>query len=139
MLAALRMPIRYDIDEERSLLRTRCVGGTMSLAEVVDHFKELRADPRLPKRVNVLLDLTALVSAPERDQLRSVVAEVKEIGASVRWGVLAVAARTDLIFGMSRIFAVFVDDLFSNTGVFRQLAEAERWIDAQIAGHLRGG
>ena len=127
------MPIRYDIDEERSLLRTRCVGGTMSLAEVVDHFKELRADPRLPKRVNVLLDLTALVSAPERDQLRSIVSEMKDVGASLRWGVLAVAARTDLLFGMSRILGVFVEDVFTNTGVFRQLSEAERWIDAQMA------
>jgi len=104
-----------------------------TLAEVALHFKELRADPRLPKRVNVLLDLTALVSAPERDQLRSVVAEMKEVGASLHWGVLAVAARTDLIYGMSRIFAVFVEDVFSNTGVFRQLSEAERWIDAQMA------
>jgi hypothetical protein len=127
------MPILYDIDETRSLIRTRCVGVT-TLAEVVDHFKELRADPRLPKRPNVLLDLTALVSAPERDQLRSVVAEMKEVGASLHWGVLAVVARTDLLFGMSRILAVFVEDVFSNTGVFRQLAEAERWIDAQIAG-----
>jgi len=125
------MPIRYDIDEARGLIRTRCT-GMMILPEVIDHFKELRADPRLPRRVNVLLDLTALVNAPERDQLRSVVVEVKDVGASLRWGVLAVVARTDLIFGMSRIFAVFVEDVFTNTGVFRQLAEAERWLDAQL-------
>ncbi|HVN37495.1 MAG TPA: hypothetical protein VMW19_04890 [Myxococcota bacterium] len=128
----LGMPIRYDIDEPRSLIRTHCM-GTTTLAEVALHFRELRADPRLPKRVNVLLDLTALVSAPERDQLRSVVAEVKDVGASLHWGVCAVAAKTDLLFGMSRIFAVFVEDVFTNTGVFRQLAEAERWLDAQIA------
>ncbi|HXK21346.1 MAG TPA: hypothetical protein VMS55_01590 [Myxococcota bacterium] len=126
------MPIDYDIDEARSLIRTRCTGMT-TLAEVALHFKELRADPRLPKRANVLLDLTTLVSAPERDQLRSVVAELKDAGAALRWGVFAVAARTDLLFGMSRILAVFVDDVFTNTGVFRQLAEAERWLDAQIA------
>jgi hypothetical protein len=126
------MPIPYEIDEARSLIRTRCT-GTMTLPEVIDHFKELRADPRLPKRVNVLLDLTALVNAPERDQLRSVVAEVKEAGTALRWGAIAVAARTDLIYGMSRIFAVFVEDVFTSTGVFRQLAEAERWIDAQVA------
>jgi len=133
MLGAPRMPIRYDIEEARNLIRTRCVGVT-TLAEVAEHFKELRADPRVPTRANVLLDLTALVSAPERDQLRSVVADMKDIGTSLRWGVLAVVARTDLLFGMSRILAVFVEDVFTNTGVFRQLAEAERWVDAQIAG-----
>jgi hypothetical protein len=125
------MPIRYDIDEVRGLIRTRCVGET-TLAEVTKHFEELRADPRLPKRVSVLLDLTALATAPDRDQLRSVVAEVKEVGASLRWGALAIVARTDLLFGMSRILAVFVEEVFTKTGVFRQLAEAERWLDAQL-------
>ena len=127
------MPIRYDIEEARSLIRTRCTGVT-TLAEVAAHFKELRADSRVPQHANVLLDLTALVSAPERDQLRSVVAEMKGVGGSLHWGVLAVAARTDLLFGMSRILAVFVEDVFTSTGVFRTLVEAERWIDSQIAG-----
>lgn len=125
------MPISYEIDRQRSLVCTRCIGAT-TLDEVLAHFKELRADPELPDRVNVLLDLTAISSAPEREQLRAVVAEMKDVGQTLRWGVIAVVARTDLMYGMSRILGVFIEDSFSNTGVFRQMGEAERWLDAQL-------
>jgi len=131
MLPAGPMPILYEIDQARGLIRTRCVGA-VSLEEVLAHFKDLKTEPGLPERVNVLLDLSALSSAPERDQLRAVVAEMKELGSELRWGVLAIVAKTDLLFGMSRILGVFVEDSFSNTGVFRQPAEAERWLDAQL-------
>ena len=126
------MPISYEIDRTRGLIRTRCVGAT-ALPEVLTHFKELRTEPDLPARMNVLLDLSALSTAPERDQLRAIVAEMKDLGPTLRWGALAIVAKTDLLFGMSRILGVFVEDSFSNTGVFRQVAEAERWLDAQIA------
>ena len=125
------MPIHYEIEPERSLIRTRCSGAT-TLGEVLEHFKTLRSDPRLPARVNVLLDLTALSSAPERDQLRAVVSEMKVVGAELHWGVFAVVARTDLLYGMSRILGVFVEDSFTATGVFRQPGEAERWLDTQL-------
>lgn len=125
------MPIDYEIDAARSLVRTRCTGET-TLAEVLEHFSELRADPELPKRISVLLDLTGIATAPERDQLRAIVSEIKQLGGSLRWGVMAIVARTDLVFGMSRILGVFVEDAFSNTGVFRQVREAERWLETQI-------
>ena len=127
------MPIEYEIDRSRNLLRTRCVGET-TLDEVLKHFTDLRGDPTLPPQINVLLDLTALTSAPERDQLRAVVGEIKTLGSSLRWGVLAIVARTDLMFGMSRILGVFVEDAFTGTSVFRQVREAERWLDTQLKG-----
>jgi hypothetical protein len=126
------MPITYEIDRARGLLRTRCVGAT-SLDEVLEHFKELRADPDVPARAHILLDMTAQVSAPERDQLRAVVAEMKSLGTDLRWGALAIVAKTDLLFGMSRILGVFVEDSFSHVGVFRQTAEAERWLEAHLS------
>ena len=125
------MPISYEIDRARGLIRTRCFGAT-SLQEVLAHFKDLRNEPDLPPRMSVLLDLSALSSAPERDQLRAVVAEMKDVGPAVRWGALAIVAKTDLLFGMSRILGVFVEDSFSNTGVFRHMSEAERWLETQM-------
>jgi hypothetical protein len=125
------MPIEYEIDAARSLIRTRCVGAT-TLDEVLAHFEELRSDAALPERINVLLDLTALATAPERDQLRAIVSEIKSMSSSLRWGVLAIVARTDLVYGMSRILGVFVEDSFTGTNVFRQVREAERWLEGQL-------
>ena len=129
--ATSSMPIVYEIDRDRSVIRTRAIGA-VTLDEVLAHFKELRADADVPGRPNILLDLTAQVSAPERDQLRAVVAEMKSLGTELRWGALAIVAKSDLLFGMSRILGVFVEDSFSNIGVFRQMAEAERWLDVQL-------
>lgn len=130
--ARASMPITYQIDVARGILRTRCV-GVVTLPEVLAHFDRLRTERGLPPRVNVLLDLSALSTAPERDQLRAVVAEMKDLGSALRWGALAIVAQTDLLFGMSRILGVFVEDSFSNTGVFRQVADAESWLDAHLA------
>jgi len=125
------MPIEYEIDPVRNLLRTRCSGET-TLEDVMKHFGELRADAALPKRINVLLDLTAIATAPERDQLRAIVSEIKQLGSSLRWGVMAIVARTDLVFGMSRIRGGFSEDAFSTPGVFRPVREAEPWLETQI-------
>jgi len=125
------MPISYSIDSSRSLIHTRCVGDT-TLPEVLEHFRELRNDPKLPAQLNVLLDLTGVTNAPQRDHLRAVVTEMKELAATLNWGALAIVARSDLLFGMSRIIGVFVADVFTSTGVFRQVREAERWIESRL-------
>jgi hypothetical protein len=125
------MSISYEIEPERSLIRTRC-SGAVTLDEVLKHFAELRSLPSLPTPLHVFLDLTEMTTAPERDQLRAVVTEIRELGTSLRWGVLVIAAHSDLLFGMSRILGVFVESNFTNTGVFRRLGEAETWLASQL-------
>jgi hypothetical protein len=128
--AGLSMPVAYEIDHERSLIRTRCFGVT-TLDEINTHFGELRSQPNMPEGLDVLLDLTQMVNAPERDQLRTVAGEVKDLTPKLRWGAIAIVAPTDLLFGMSRMFGIFSEGHFANTGVFRTIAEAERWLDME--------
>jgi hypothetical protein len=127
--AGLSMPVSYEIDHERSLIRTRCYGVT-TLDEIAGHFDELRSQS-LPEGLDVLLDLTGMANAPERDQLRSVAGEVKDLTPKLRWGAIAIVAPTDLLFGMSRMFGIFSEGHFANTGVFRTSAEAERWLELE--------
>ena len=122
------MTISYEIDRERGVLRTRCLGHT-TLPEVLDHFAALAAQPDLPRGLDVLLDLSQQVAAPERDQLRAVAGEMKDLTSKLGWGAIAIVATTDLMFGMSRMLGIFAEGHFSNTGVFRSLAEAERWLE----------
>lgn len=125
------LPITYQVDRARKQISTRCFGIT-TLDDVLQHFADLRAVQDLPEPLSVLLDLTDVVTAPERDQLRAVVGEIRALGSTLRWGALAIAARTDLLFGMSRILAVFVEPSFSNTSVFRRVEEAEGWLASRI-------
>jgi hypothetical protein len=124
------MPISYEIDRERGLIWTRCI-GVSTLEEVLAHFGELRSQPNLPEGMDVLLDLSEMTNAPERDQLRSVAGEVKDLTPKLRWGAIAIVAPTDLLFGMSRMFGIFSEGHFADTGVFRTIGEAERWLDLE--------
>jgi hypothetical protein len=124
------MTISYEIDRERGLIQTRCLGKT-TLDEVLDHFAELDARPDMPQGIDVLLDLTEMENAPGREQLRTVAGEVRELTPKLRWGVIAIVAPGDLLFGMSRMFGIFSEGHFANTGVFRTLPEAQRWLDAE--------
>jgi hypothetical protein len=121
------MPITYEFDAESGLARTRC-RGAVTLAEVIDHFKELRTDPRTPPRFDVLLDLREMTSVPESDQLRAVARQAAELGGRERLGACAIVASADILFGMSRMFEVFAEPYFGATRVFRELAAAETWL-----------
>jgi len=121
------MPIEYDLDRNQQLVHTRCLGDT-TFDEVMEHFSTLLADPELPGRLDVLLDLSGLTSVPESDQLRRVAAETGALASTVRWGALAIVAVSDLLYGMSRMFQAFSESHFRDSCVFRSHDEAESWL-----------
>lgn len=121
------MPVKYNIDHERGLIRTVC-SGYVTFAEVLDHFVNLRADASVPDRLDVLLNLTEVTSVPETEQLRNVAAELGELRTIVRWGLLGIVSAQPLIFGMSRVFEAFVEEYFEGTRVFHRVEDAEAWI-----------
>lgn len=121
------MPVTYELDRGFPLVRTRCTGD-VTFAEVADHCRELEHDASLPDRLDVLLDLTDMESIPESAQLRSLAGEVEQLRKKVRWGACAIVAKSDVLFGMSRMFQVFVEGHFVHSSVFRGIDEAERWL-----------
>ena len=127
------MPVRYRLNSESGSIHTRCVGD-VTLEDVMGHFDELRRDPALPRRLDVLLDLGEMQSIPERDQLWSVAGALDGLASELEWGVCAIVASSDALFGMIRVFMVFAEEVFVRTQVFRTLAEAEAWLASQRAG-----
>jgi hypothetical protein len=123
------MPVTYEIDRERRLIRTRCV-GPVTLPEVLEHFDVLQRDPACPERLDVVLDLSEQVTLPEADQLRTVAARIAEV-RNLRFGRLAIVVDRDSMFGMARMFEVFAEAQFAASKVFRSWDEAERWVVAQ--------
>lgn len=117
------MPIRYALDAEMRSIRTHGV-GQVTLPEVLAHFDELQALSDRPARLDVLLDLTECTSVPETDQLRGVARRVGSLGPNV-FRTLTVAASSDGLYGMGRMFEVFAGPFFESIEVFRDLASAE--------------
>src|SRR5262245_279296 len=121
------MPVEYEIDANRRLIRTRCI-GPVTIAEVIAHFHTLKADPRLPGQPDVLLDFSRLTAFPDRDQIRSVAREVRDLAPKISWRNCAIVAPEDLAFGIGRMFEMTSEPSFRATMVFRSLADAEVWL-----------
>ena len=73
------MPIRYQIELPRRLIRTQGTGSVTS-EEVTQHLRQLEVDPQFQKPLDVLLDLTACTSLPNRNQLEEVAKQLASLG-----------------------------------------------------------
>jgi len=123
------MPVTYELDPEAGFIDVRCVGH-VTLEEVLVHLRTIEEDPRLPERLDALLDMGDQTSIPETVELREITRGLERVSKTVRWRALAIVARSDVLFGMSRMFAVFTEPLFSQLNVFREREEAIRWLAA---------
>jgi len=121
------MGIDYQIDAGRSLIHTRCV-GEVTPAEVTAHFRTLAADPGVGGALDVLLDFRDLTTFPSSDQVQSIAYEIRNLLPKITWRHCAVVAPRDVTFGIGRMFEMLSEQYFRATMVFRQLAEAERWL-----------
>jgi len=83
------MPVTYMLDRDAEFIETQCVDD-VTLEEVLDHFRELEADPALPKRLDVFLDLERMTSIPSSDQLRDVAFAVDRLKIKIEWGACAI-------------------------------------------------
>jgi hypothetical protein len=121
------MPVVYEIDQARAIIRTRCVGD-VSFNEVIGHFHRLESDPACPPRLDVLLDLSDLTSLPDPGQLREVSSQMGTMNERVRFGACVIVAPRTVLFGLLRMFEVFAEERFRTTRVFREIGEAEAWL-----------
>ena len=121
------MPITFSIDMRASLIRTIGVGD-VTPAEVDDHFTELaKVWPRGAK-LDVLLDLSGCTSLPEILQLRAVVSRIQMFGGRKRFGVCAIVARRELLYGLMRVFELLASHRFVAVRVFRNESAAMVWL-----------
>jgi hypothetical protein len=67
-------------------------------------------------------------SLPETEHLKSAASEIDRLRPKVEWGACAIVASSDAQFGLSRMFQVFAEEYFSDSLVFREFEEAERWL-----------
>jgi hypothetical protein len=124
------VPVTYQIDTANRLIRTKCA-GPITAAEVVDHFRVLAQDPSCPDRLDVFLEVCAGTTVPKSEDLRDVARAIARVRSRLEFGICAIVASTDVLFGKMRMFEVFAEDYFRQTQVFRTASEAEAWLASQ--------
>jgi hypothetical protein len=123
------MPVEYEIDRSRKLIKTRCTGN-LTLEEVLGHFRALAHDPNCPEELDVFLDLTGWTSKATGQELHEVTDEMGRLSGRVRFGACAVVVSSDVIFGVARMFVSYAGSHFRDAQVFRSAATAEEWLAA---------
>jgi hypothetical protein len=124
------MPITYEIDDQRALVRTT-LAGFVTFAEVMAHFTSLENDPRRSGTMNVLIDIRGLTSVPETGQLRRAANRIDPERSPLHYGVLAIVASDPAAVGTGKLFAVFARERFRATTIVPTIEEAERWLKDQ--------
>ena len=121
------MPITYQIDTERRLIVTRCIGAT-TLNEVLQHFGELVRDPQCPPVLDVLLDLTEMTAVPDSGQLHVAAAATAEAATQIQFGQCAIVASSEETRGLAMVWEMFAQNSFRATETFRTFADARAWL-----------
>jgi len=121
------MPVLYEIDVNRRLVRTTCA-GTVTFEQVMAHFAALERDPRRRGAMDVVLDIRTVSSTPETRQLRQVAERISPDASPLKYGRLAIVAVSPEAVGLGRLFAEFTRGRFADTAVVDSLDEAERWL-----------
>ena len=123
------MPVLYEIDVNRRLVRTTCA-GSVTFDQVMAHFAALERDPRRTGEMDVVLDIRTITTTPETSQLRQVAERISPEQSTLKYGRLAIVAFTPEAIGVGRLFAQFNQGRFAATNVVGTLEEAERWLRA---------
>lgn len=121
------MPVIYSIDAAQGFIRTRCI-GQVKLQDVIHHFKALERDPKCPRHLDVLLDLSENESVPDATQVAAVADLLARVRLRIQFGSCAIVAPRDALFGMMRMFEAMAERSFRISCTFRTLAEAEAWL-----------
>lgn len=124
------MPVLYEIDLDRRLVRTTCA-GSITFEQVMAHFAALERDPRRAAGVmDVVLDIRTVTTMPETSQLRQVAERISPDNTAMKYGRLAIVAVNPEAIGLGRLFVQFTRGRFTASTVVASIDAAERWLDA---------
>ena len=126
-LGSPAMPVLYEIDVDRRLVRTTCAGSVV-FDQVMKHFAALERDPRRTAAMDVVLDIRTITTTPETSQLRQVAERISPAQSTLTWGRLVIVASTPEAIGIGRLFTQFAQGRFVAATVVGTLGEAERWL-----------
>jgi len=121
------MSLIYEIDRNKNELHV-IAEGTIRLSDIQVHLQQEREDLVLPWKE--LIDGRSAALDLSAGEVRWVVQWLRDLSRSGRLGPTAVVVSNDVSYGIMRMLQVLVEDVCP-IYPFRDLAEAERWLQAQ--------
>ena len=122
------MAITYEINTEQKNIRVTAT-GELSPEELVDLHHRFAGTPEVQEDFSILFDLRGAQAASESfsaDSVRTLAALPNLLAPASR---RAIVVCSDFGFGIARMYGLRRGDRMTAFGVFRDLNEAERWIE----------
>jgi hypothetical protein len=119
------MPMSYSIVPEQRLVLCRA-WGVLSNEDLHEHYRNIAADPQFRPEYRQFGDLRAVTR---------LIADSTAIAAAASLTVFAPGARralvapSDITFGLARMFASYAEDAGQLVRVFREVRDAEEWLE----------
>jgi hypothetical protein len=122
------MPLSVRIDPD-----TRVVwatgSGNLTRAEILEGLVGMVGDPLFEPGCAQLCDLRDVTGVEVAGrELRQIVAEASALGSRLGSGKLAIVAERPVVYGLSRMYEVFTEDLGIEAKTFRDRDEAMKWL-----------
>ena|SRR5438128_7474538 len=124
------MPISYRIDEEKKRIYSRAE-GVITFEDMHRHMKAEAGTPAAS--YGEIFDCTGATTTLTAIDVRALASERRSIAARQEPAPVAVVATTDVFFGMLRMFDMLTSQV-RPLQVFRELAQAEEWLDSITGG-----
>jgi len=128
------MPIKIDyVDGKRGVILT-CT-GVVTGAEVIDVNKEIyRRDETAAPLLYQLIETDGLTGVNiSTRELHDIADQDVAASRTIPNSVIAIYVSQDLPYALARMWQVFVERSGWETNVFRERAEAEAWLKAEVA------
>lgn len=123
------MPIQYDIDRQRGIVRVVSVGRIDS-STVRDYLARLESDPLYEPGYDALIDVRAATSDMTPDDVRDIAELVRRRPATSE-SRRAVLVASDKHFGLMRMFEAYTSVGPTRYRVFRDPEEANAWLESE--------
>lgn len=118
------MSIRYHIDADDGVVFSTAA-GRLEIGEVLAYMERLRSDPAFSPAYRQLFDFRAVTEVALDSSDLAKIAERNVFGAGTR---RAFVASQDVVYGLARMFQVYVETPSQELRVFREIDEARRWL-----------
>jgi hypothetical protein len=119
------MSMSYTIDTARRVVRTRG-RGVLSTGDLHDLVNHIRVDPGFDPNFRSLADLSEVTEITVDSMARAEAAAMPLFNPGTR---RAIVAPSDLTYASAQTFATYAERAGQEVRVFRDLAEAEAWLE----------
>lgn len=121
------MPILIHYEPEQNVLYSKAI-GVIFIEDIMGYYSKIeRMD--LKPGYSVLADYSEAVSDLIYDEIVAMVERQRHLHRGLRPAKIAIVAKSDIMFGLARVYAAMIEPENIEVNVFRDRTQALQWLE----------